>query len=210
MKIEINQLKNLSEIIFRKIEDLGFEEVSIDVDLYWNVSFEDAYNLSVEHPDIVVGSLIDDWEWLRKVLNKKNPATTVDLERLGSVIEVLGRQLYRLQNGIRYGDCMTIKIVDMKKLCESILTKAEKSNFKKIEIDIDHYWGFNLDAAYNMAEHPKPIIKSLVNIEEKFNSILSNKHQLESVDFELVGRTMKIFGEAINRSQDKIYWLLDK
>jgi hypothetical protein len=35
------------------------------------VSFEDAYNLSVEHPDIVVGSLIDDWEWLRKVLNKK-------------------------------------------------------------------------------------------------------------------------------------------
>lgn len=210
MKIALNQLKELCEIILGKIENLGLEEVGIDVDFYWNVSFEEAYNFAVERPEIMVGSLIDDWEWLLKVLNKKNPVTTVDFERLGNVIEILGRQLYRLQNGIRCSDCMTIKIVDMKKLCESILTKAEKSNFKEIEIDVDYYWGFNFDAAYNMAEHPKPIIKSLVNIEERFNSILSNKYLLEPLDFELVGRTMKIIGAAIKCSQDKIYWLLEE
>ncbi len=88
MKISINDLKYLCEKILAKAEQSGLEDIEVDVDYYWGA--EDLYNFNIESPKFIVGSFIDDWNWLEKILDDKNPPTTLDFERLGNVIKIVG------------------------------------------------------------------------------------------------------------------------
>ncbi len=87
MKILISDLKKICEKILVKAEESGLREIEVDVDFYR--AFNDMYDLDVEVPELIIGSFIDDWESLQKVLSDKNPPTTLDLERLGNVMKIV-------------------------------------------------------------------------------------------------------------------------
>ncbi len=93
MKIAVKDLKALCKIILTKMETSGFDYIEIDIDLYRNISFEDTCNLNTETPEFLVGSLVDDWNSLKKVLDKQNPPTIVDFERLGTIIKLIGNSI---------------------------------------------------------------------------------------------------------------------
>ena len=88
MKISVNDLKCLCKKILTKAEKSGLKEIEVDVD-YYRV-FDDPYDLDIKIPKLMIGSFIDDWENLQKVLHDKNPATVLDFERLGNVIKIIG------------------------------------------------------------------------------------------------------------------------
>lgn len=96
MKISINDLKGLCEKVLTRAESSGLKEIEVDVD-YYRV-LDDIYDLDIEKPKLIIGSFIDDWESLQKVLYDKNPPTTLDLERLGNVIKIIGDSIYKSGN----------------------------------------------------------------------------------------------------------------
>jgi len=93
MKIPINDLEVLCEKILNKPKQSGLKEIEVNVD-YYRI-FDNPYDLDVENPNLMIGSFIDDWESLQKILHDKNPATTLDLERLGNVIKIIGDSMHK-------------------------------------------------------------------------------------------------------------------
>lgn len=89
MNIKIDELEQVFLILINKAIKQGILEFKIDTDYYWNIAEEDRENFKIENPKLEVGSLIDDWESLKKVLNGTNIPTTVDIERLGNVISFI-------------------------------------------------------------------------------------------------------------------------
>lgn len=96
MKISIKDLKKLCEKILTKAEQSGLNKVEVNVDYYRNIG--DLYNLDIETPALTIGSFIDDWESLQKILNGKNTPTTLDLERLSNVIKIIGNSITKSGN----------------------------------------------------------------------------------------------------------------
>ena len=96
MKISINGLKDLCEKITIKAEKLGLNEVAVDIDYYWDT--DNPYKLDVEKPKMIVGSFIDDWNNLEKILKGENPPTVIDFDRLGNVIKIIGESIHKSGN----------------------------------------------------------------------------------------------------------------
>jgi len=95
MKITTQELKILCEKILIKAETVGIKEIDIPIDYYWSVSFEDAYNMGKEQPDLIVGSFDDDWQSLKKIIDNTNPPTIIDIERWENAIKILGDSIHK-------------------------------------------------------------------------------------------------------------------
>lgn len=67
----------------------------IDADNYWIIASGDRENFNIETPDICVGSLYDDIEYLKKILEGVNAPTPVDFDRLASVLIAVGERISR-------------------------------------------------------------------------------------------------------------------
>jgi len=93
MKISVDDLRLLCEKILTRAEKSGLSEINVNVD-YYRV-FDDPYDLDVEVPKLMIGSCIDDWESLQKVLHGKNPATVLDFERLGNIMKTIGDSIHK-------------------------------------------------------------------------------------------------------------------
>ena len=93
MKITIEDLLKILELLISKAEHSGIETIEVNSDYYWNISSEDRENFTTDKPDVCVGSLYDDLQELQKVLSKKNPPTILDFERLGNILIFLGNKI---------------------------------------------------------------------------------------------------------------------
>ena len=98
MKIVTKDLKALCEKI---LTDISSEEIDIDIDFYWKMSFDDYTNFTIVDPEsnkithkLLKGSFVADWQNLKKIINKEKPATLNDLETLGNVIKISGDSLW--------------------------------------------------------------------------------------------------------------------
>lgn len=93
MKISINELKTLCQLLLDKVEEIGFNEIEFDTDNYWFVSSDEREIFTEDTPNLSVGSIADDIQSLRGILNKTNPSTTVDFDRLANVLIALGERI---------------------------------------------------------------------------------------------------------------------
>ena len=82
--------------ILTNAENCGFNKINIDTDYY--LKMLDPYDLYSKKPKTGIGSFVDDWDWLKKVLNKKNPVTIVDFERLANVIKIVANEIEKSKN----------------------------------------------------------------------------------------------------------------
>lgn len=97
---------------------------------------------------------------------------------------------------------MKIVVKDLMFLCNQILTKAEKIGLDEIEINLDYYWYLQSSDINN--KKPELIVGAFVDDLAHLKKIISNKSSPTIVDFDRLGNTIKILGEAISKS-DKIY-----
>lgn len=77
MKINLKELKIICEILTDRAQN-GFEEVELNSDNYWFISSDEREVFDTDTPSLCVGSISDDIESLRKVIDRKNPPTPVD------------------------------------------------------------------------------------------------------------------------------------
>lgn len=96
MKVSIQDLKDLCTKIWTKAEESGLKEIDVNVDFYRVI--ENVYDLDIETPELIIGSFIDDWKSLQKILSDKNPPTTLDLERLGNIIKIIADSIHKSGN----------------------------------------------------------------------------------------------------------------
>ena len=85
MTIKINELDELYKFTIKSLKQSGFEEFEINSDYYWMTDADERENMG-QKPKLLVGSLIDDYESLKKLIEKIQPLTIVDLERMGNLL----------------------------------------------------------------------------------------------------------------------------
>lgn len=94
MEIKLSQLLAIADKVFDSYFERGVHVVEAPpIDEYWVVEAPDWTDFSHE-PKISVGSLRDDVEHLKKVLDGEMP-TAVDFDRLAAVFRVVADSLSR-------------------------------------------------------------------------------------------------------------------
>jgi len=92
MDIKLKELEELLHFIVKKAHKNGIDTVKLEHDFYWNIDVEQKLNLNKD-PKPDVGSLCDDLESLRMVLEKKNELSIIDFERLGNLLMYVGERI---------------------------------------------------------------------------------------------------------------------
>ena len=93
MVITIDELQTLFEKIIEKLERESLDSINIEeVDYYWNIPTSEWTELDA-NVQPAVGSLMDDWQYLQKVISNENILTTVDFERVSSILKALSELL---------------------------------------------------------------------------------------------------------------------
>ncbi|MDR1852018.1 MAG: hypothetical protein LBR21_05125 [Propionibacteriaceae bacterium] len=86
MKISITTLSKAFEKVSERIKaDLG-DEIEIENDYYWAVGSPERTQFDSSDPPLMVGSLFDDIECLKRAVDGEAPFTLVDFERFASII----------------------------------------------------------------------------------------------------------------------------
>lgn len=92
MNISIKELKLCFNEILAKLKEENIVELNLETDYYQEIPTSQWDNFEYsEIPD--VGSLIDDIESLKKMINDpKIPCTYVDFDRLASVLRAISQE----------------------------------------------------------------------------------------------------------------------
>ena len=203
MRLILSDAYYLSEIILSKIENNGIQKIYISENFYWGVFFDDA-SRNKRKPKLTVGSLVDDWDWLKKVSSKEYYITNIDLYRLGNVIIAIGRDLYKSGSLLSVYDGILVEIADIKYLLNLIFTKAHKASITEVSVHSSRYWCVALNCIYDFSKEPQIFFRPyLIKIERTCNSL-----PLTIEDFEQLGTCIKVIGAAINplKQSGAIFW----
>ena len=94
LSITLNELQLIWEILFMKLSEAAKEKIIIDdLDMYWSVGAPECYDM-LKEPSLVVGSLKDDLDELKKLLgNKDRPTAFINFERFAAVLNAISQKL---------------------------------------------------------------------------------------------------------------------
>lgn len=205
MKINLNDIKALCCKVINSIEK--FDTRIVDGDYYW-VFLDDIYNSNtLNYKPSEVGSFVDDWDSLKKALATEDPLSSVDIERLGNIIKIIGVEICKKKESEADYKHKLIKLnlSDLKTFYDTILIKIQRIEFNEFEVEIDHYWDvdfydgidFLADTYELCGEKLKVIKRSFVNDWYNLKKILIDEKPITPDDFFRLGNTIKIIGEMI-------------
>ena len=95
-EIDLRALKQVTNAILDHIiNDLGIEKLAIkaDQDFYWEVPSDQLHTVKKAQPQLDIGRLTDDWEFLASILNDKNQAIALMLIHLAPLMRYLGEEV---------------------------------------------------------------------------------------------------------------------
>ena len=200
MKITIDELKRLCDEVLSVLGKKGINKLHVDIDYYWTIFTDYSYILDDKNLGKCMGSFDDDWDSVMKVVNNQNHMGSIDCDRLGNIINIVGSAILKSD---QKNDSVII-IDDLKNMCKKILTIIEFSGFNEFTIDIDQYRCIDQTEAYNIYEDNQHIvIRSLENDWKKLKELLSHDRQATIGDFELLGNIIKMVGFSISQTKDK-------
>lgn len=93
MNIKLNELRQVTEMIFEHLSARGVAEVSINQNMYWKISCDERYNVNVTPAEINVGSLEDDKSDLDRILRGDQDVLAMHLQPLAALLDALGMVL---------------------------------------------------------------------------------------------------------------------
>jgi hypothetical protein len=86
--INIEELKQIFELLLERIKNDKIDFLDINADLYWIIT-SDEWNNFQSSPNPVVGSLLDDWNSLQEILKTQHIVTYLDYERFASILRII-------------------------------------------------------------------------------------------------------------------------
>ena len=95
MKININDLKKISELLLDYIKKNNSDYVEIKHDYYWFLDKEELYNPydKPNQSELTLGQLSTDWENLEKILRSEDDPVGYALVWLSSILRYLGDEI---------------------------------------------------------------------------------------------------------------------
>lgn len=96
MELEIRALKRITNAIFDHIiHDLKVEKfvISEEKDFYWNVPSDKLFAVTEAQPQLDVGRLADDWEFLEPLLKDKAQAVALMLMHVAPLLRDIGEEI---------------------------------------------------------------------------------------------------------------------
>jgi hypothetical protein len=93
-ELDIRQLKTAIDAIFEHIvSDLEIERLPVedDADYYWEVPWDKLYAVKESSPDLDVGRLADDLEFLKSVSRNKDQAVALMLIHVAPLLRHIGQ-----------------------------------------------------------------------------------------------------------------------
>lgn len=95
MEIKLDDVKTMVDILVNKAKDQGISVIKLN-DYYWSFPADERENMTEKDPPSpVVGSLVDDWESIMKVINGINPPSIIDFERIGNILISVGESIHK-------------------------------------------------------------------------------------------------------------------
>ena len=93
MKIEIEELRKITNLIFDHIrDDINVSEINLDKDFYWDIDDDKIYDMESKPVEVDVGQLHDDWEFLSKIDNKEE-AVSLMFVHLAPLLRYIGTEV---------------------------------------------------------------------------------------------------------------------
>lgn len=95
-EIDLHTLKQVTNAILDHIiNDLKIKKIAIkgDRDFYWEVPSDRLYAVKKEQPQLDMGRLSDDWEFLVPIKDDKNQAVALMLIHLAPLLRYLGEEI---------------------------------------------------------------------------------------------------------------------
>ena len=93
MEISVNELASICDILVSKAKERGFGSVDLLIDNYWYISSDEREDFISKPNNLCVGSLYEDINYLRKILDEENIPTPVDFDRLANVLIAVGQRI---------------------------------------------------------------------------------------------------------------------
>ncbi len=93
MKVKVSQLRTVSTVLLDHLEKLGVDAVEVDVDYYWHVPRDQAYDPTRTAVEPDLGQLSDDWEKLKMIGRGEREPVAPALEWLGAVLRAVGERV---------------------------------------------------------------------------------------------------------------------
>lgn len=96
MELEIRDLKKVTDAIFDHIiNDLKIEKFTIEEkkDFYWNVPSDKLFAVTDPQPQLDVGRLSDDWEFLEPILKDKIQAVALMMMHVAPLLRHMGEEI---------------------------------------------------------------------------------------------------------------------
>jgi hypothetical protein len=95
-ELDIGELKKVIDAIFDHISnDLKVEKVSIKggQDYYWEVPSNKLYAVKGAQPQLDIGRLIDDWDFLKSISKDKSQAVSLMLVHVAPLLRRIGEEI---------------------------------------------------------------------------------------------------------------------
>ena len=95
-ELDIRELKKVIDAIFDHIvNDVKVEKLTIkdDQDFYWDVPSDKLYAVKDAQPQLDVGKLADDWEFLQAISKDKSQAVALMLIHAAPLLRHIGQEI---------------------------------------------------------------------------------------------------------------------
>ncbi|WP_028786130.1 hypothetical protein [Terrimonas ferruginea] len=92
IKIEVYYIERLFERLIERLKKDGFDTLSFDNELYWNIPLK-SIDIITEEPDLTIGSLEDDIHFLKSLIDEDYDTQYLELERLAAVLKNFSKKV---------------------------------------------------------------------------------------------------------------------
>lgn len=92
MEVSTEELRQIANMLFEHLERNGHSTIKIPHDNYWEVLDAARYNPNAQPCELGVGSLDDDIERLREILQGKTEPLAFGFVWLSPILQAIGKQ----------------------------------------------------------------------------------------------------------------------
>ncbi|WP_155893615.1 hypothetical protein [Cystobacter fuscus] len=202
MQIRLQQLiLALTGLVKWYQQFLGIDVLTIDdMDRYWVVRSPEWTEFH-QDPKLSVGSLLEDWAGLQRVLEGGAP-TAVDFERLGAVIRVVSDRILEPSTsetgGSRAGR-IDIHLRQLLLLLAMLVEHYQQAGVDALEIDdMDYYWVVEPPDWTDFQKEPSLCVGSLIDDWAELQRVLK-EDIATTVDFNRLGAVLRTVSERLGR-----------
>ncbi len=93
MRITVAQLRAVSELLLKRLDERGHSSVDLTADYYWNIPKEQKYDREQVPKDLDIGQLSEDWSSLEKIASGEREPVIYGLVWLGEILRYVGEEI---------------------------------------------------------------------------------------------------------------------